>query len=560
LSNIRLAIEKVVRKLGLDFDQAKWGRLLQKDAQQWREARQRAQNGAKILIATSTGGHTSSTTIESLLAVALTLRGAEVHVLLCDELLPACMLCSFIRFRDFRDFVREGPQKRVCWDCFSVGYRVYKPMGLPIHGYSEFVTPEEMQIAQHISETVPVEEIGYYTLDGLAVGEHALAGALRFFARGTLDEEPTSEGVLRRYFRASLLTTFATRRLVDTYQFTSACFNHGIYVPQGLVGEVMRAKGARVINWNPGYRKKCFIFSHHDTYPHTLLSEPVAQWENVAWSDRLEADVMDYLRSRWQGSRDWIQYLHKNAQEDIGMISRELGVDFAKPTIGMLTNVMWDAQLHYPANAFPNILQWVLQTIQYFANRPELQLVIRVHPAELTGLLPSRQPIVAEIHNAFPNLPANVFLIPPESRISTYAVAAKCNAVIIYGTKTGVELTSIGIPVIVAGEAWIRNKGITLDASSSTEYFELLDRLPLPARMDEATIRRARMYAYHFFFRRMIPIQSVEPASFLVRYRIQLSDLNDLLPGRDPGLDIICNGILHGSDFVYPAESYAETE
>ena len=242
------------------------------------------------------------------------------------------------------------------------------------------------------------------------------------------------------------------------------------------------------------------------------------------------------------------------------LIARALDIDFSKPTIGMLTNVMWDAQLHYPANAFPNMLEWALQTIQYFANRPELQIVIRVHPAELTGFLPSRQPILAEIRRAFPVLPPNVFLIPPESRISTYAVMLQCNAVIIYGTKTGVELTSIGLPTIVAGEAWIRNKGITLDAASPAEYFELLNQLPFPERMDEITIRRARIYAYHWFYRRMIPIRCIEAARFLVPYRIRFSSLDELLPRRDPGLDVICNGILAGSDFVYPAELYPDSE
>ena len=54
--------------------------------------------------------------------------------------------------------------------------------------------------------------------------------------------------------------------------------------------------------------------------------------------------------------------------------------------------------------------------------------------------------------------------------MSTYALMSLCNAAIIYGTKMGVELTSVGLPVIVAGEAWIRNKGLTHDASSPEEY------------------------------------------------------------------------------------------
>ena len=68
---------------------------------------------------------------------------------------------------------------------------------------------------------------------------------------------------------------------------------------------------------------------------------------------------------------------------------------------------------------------------------------------------------------------------------------------LIYGTKTGVEL-SLGIPVVVAGEAWVRGKGVTLNASSPREYFRILDRLPLGRQLDEDTVRRARMYAYHF--------------------------------------------------------------
>jgi hypothetical protein len=86
-----------------------------------------------------------------------------------------------------------------------------------------------------------------------------------------------------------------------------------------------------------------------------------------------------------------------------------------------------------------------------------------------------------------------------------------CNSAIIYGTKMGVELTSVGMPVIVAGEAWIRNKGLTEDASSPDEYFRILDRLPFPGPLGATQLARARRYAYHFFFNRMIPLPFVEP-------------------------------------------------
>jgi hypothetical protein len=134
----------------------------------------------------------------------------------------------------------------------------------------------------------------------------------------------------------------------------------------------------------------------------------------------------------------------------------------------------------------------------------------------------------------------------------------QCDTVLIYGTKTGVELTSVRIPVIVAGEAWIRNKGLTLDARSPEEYFQFLDRLPLRATLTEAQMRRARKYAFHFFFRRMIPLDMFRPTGKpWPPYRVNIAGLDDLRPGHSPGLDVVCAGILRGTAFIHLAEAEA---
>jgi hypothetical protein len=200
---------------------------------------------------------------------------------------------------------------------------------------------------------------------------------------------------------------------------------------------------------------------------------------------------MQYLSSRRDGLFDWIVF-HRPPKEDPRELPAMVGLDPSKPVIGLLTNVSWDAQLHYPANAFTSMLDWLVQTCRYFARRPDLQLLVRVHPGEISGFPPSRQPVLGELRKAIPDLPPNIVIVPPESQLSTYALMSLCNSVIIYGTKTGVELTSRGIPVIVAGEAWIRNKGLTCDASTSQEYFEILDRLPFPSRLDGGQVARAR--------------------------------------------------------------------
>ncbi len=533
-----------------------WQPVLRRDAAAWRAARARARTGPRVLVGTTVGGYAAGTLVESLLAVALTLRGANVEILLCDHALSGCQQAMISNLRA-EAIAAHGPQRKLCPACFGAGDALYRALGLRIHRLGDNVSAAERRQADACAEKIPLDAIPQFTDDGLAIGEHAYAGALRYFARGDLGDEELAEPILRRYFHAALLTTAAVKKLQQARRFEHSVFHHGLYVPQGILGQVARQEGVHVVNWAPGYRKQRFIFTHDETYHHALLAEPTSNWEDIGWNATLEKDTLDYLKSRWQGTRDWI-WFHEKPQEELSAIAAQLGIDFSRPTIGMLSNVMWDAQLHYRANAFANMLEWTLSTLRYFATRPELQLLIRIHPAEIRGTIPSRQPLLAEIEKAFPQLPANVFVIPPESQTSTYAAMLPCNAILIYGTKTGVELASLGLPVIVAGEAWVRNKGLTLDASSADEYFRLLDKLPLPARLDASTTQRARKYAYHFFFRRMIPLGMFEPLTGAPPYRLNIAALDELRPGKSEGLDIVCDGILNGSEFIYPAENSAE--
>lgn len=531
-----------------------WRKIIGADWGYWISALDSASTGNKILIATSIGGIAHLNVLESTLAAALTLRGAEVHILLCDSFLPACLRPEFQAVSSVQDFAVGGPLKvGLCDACPESAETMYRDLGITVHRYSELVDPDKHRTANELSTHLSTEAIKTYEINRVSVGEHALAGALRFYARGDLIGEPYGEQVLRRYFKAALLTVFAVESLFRLHDFLGVVLHHGIYVPQGLIVGAAQQASVRVVNWWTAYRSKTFIFTHGDTYHHVLIDEPVTNWEGVEWNPELETQLMEYLISRERGTRDWVQY-NVDPKEEISAIEKELGIDFSRPTIGLLSNVVWDAQLHFRANAFPDMMSWVYATIEYFARRPDLQLLIRAHPAEVTKSHKSRQPLVSEIRKKYPTLPPNIYIIPPKSLISTYVTMQQCDAVLIYGTKAGMELSSRGIPIIVAGEAWIRNKGFTMDASSPEEYVSSLNQLPLKERMDASVVRRARMYAYHFFFRRMIPLPFMVKIENPPTFNLGISSLSELEPGRSIGLDVICDGILQGKEFIYPAE------
>ncbi|MDP3426216.1 MAG: hypothetical protein Q8S17_02395, partial [Humidesulfovibrio sp.] len=290
------------------------------------KAREAARGGPKVLLATSVGGHHPVALFDSLLAVALTMAGAEVHFLLCDGALGACEHLTFQNTPDLDGFARCGVEPGVCDRCFGLCNESYSTLGLLVHRYSNWLRDEDRALARHLAEGTPFQDMAGLVLNGQRVGEHAQAGALRFFARGELEPGALSEAVLRRYLEGAAATSLAVNNLLRGNSFQRACFHHGIYVPQGLVGEACRANGVGVANWQVAYRKRSFIFSHGDTYHHTMIDEPVRVWQGMGYGPELRQKTRDYLASRITGANDWI-WFHERVQGDQAEVLRELGLD-----------------------------------------------------------------------------------------------------------------------------------------------------------------------------------------------------------------------------------------
>ena len=108
--------------------------------------------------------------------------------------MTACAECEASLYPNVARFVEHGPSRDLCRDCQWPAERVYAQLGLKVHRYGEWLTSDDRAEARRIATTLPRDQIEGFTLDGLAIGEHAHAGALRFFATGSLDDEPHARG------------------------------------------------------------------------------------------------------------------------------------------------------------------------------------------------------------------------------------------------------------------------------------------------------------------------------------------------------------------------------
>jgi hypothetical protein len=245
-------------------------------------------------------------------------------------------------------------------------------------------------------------------------------------------------------------------------------------------------------------------------------------------------------------------YYFNNPSFEIKNLLKEHSVDLSKPILGILTNVIWDAQIIYKNNIYNNMMEWLIDTINYLSNRDDIEVVIRCHPGEIYGDRLSKQTVKGTILENFKTLPKNLKIIDSTSNISTYSFADYCETLIIYATKMGMEFSPFGNKVICAGESYIKNKDITLDPKSKDEYYEMLDLFPNIEKPSKEKIIRAKKYAYHYFFRRTVQIDSLDSKiKSWPPFKISNNSFEKIYKNEDLGLKLLSEKILGDKKFIF---------
>ena len=516
-----------------------------------------APNEFRILFATMYGFGGSSPAgrvFETIIAKSLQLRGSHVSALVCNAALPACTWNRYgnhqLPVDEFGPKMYKKTQMNRCNKCRNELHGLFPPIGIEQVQLSELMKYNDLEHATTIVNNLKYDEYDDFKYKEVNIGEHARSTVLRVLLRGTLEEDDLTKWTYRRYMISAIMLTDLLERVFEIDKPTHVVAVHGIYLEHGVICDLARSHGIAVIVHGIPYRKGTVWLSHDDTYHRTLISEPVSEWDFLEMTDEQNKMLDSYLGSKLSGGKENVNF-HPSPVFDKETLYKELALDPNKPIIGMFTNVLWDAQIVYGSNAFEDMLDWIYQTIDYYEKRTDLQLVIRIHPAEAKGGFSTAQPIVGEIQKKYPTLPSNVKVIAPESHLSSYTLADVSKATIIYGTKMGLEIAIKGIPVIVAGEAFCAKKGFTHDVATKEQYFDLMDNILDIPRNHPKMINKARTFAYHLFFRRMIDFSLFEYDPILtLDTKLKVNNLEDLLPGKSKALDVICDGILKRKHFV----------
>jgi hypothetical protein len=499
----------------------------------WRNSQPPRQGDGPRILFFSLRGWADHQLWETTLAHALQLRGARCDLIACDHILPVC---------DTKTITDMSPA--LCDYCGRLVRDLPSEFGLSVHRLSTFAPPGKVAEMQNRAVSDTALELSDYTVAGLRLGDAIEASLTRFTLTGSSSSDDLVITAARRGFLASAdFLIAACRSILDQFQPDRIVMLNGLFLPEQLLMALARERNIPVLTYEQGNKiRNTLIFAWNRPANRDMLVEPWARYRDTLLTEAEEAQLDQYVLQRARGSvgseRLWPQM-----QADQRAIRAQLHLD-DRPIVSVFTNILWDTSMYQTQVAFPSMFDWLKATLAELSRRPDIQVVVRVHPAEIrVKNRESRDRVLDRVRTTFSDLPSHIHLVGPEETLSSYTLVEMSRAVAVYNTTIGLEAALRGVPVALSALAHFRAKGFTIDIESSQHYTNWLAQLPNIPPLTAEQQALARRYAYLYFFRFMIPFRFVETHAYGPRLNYQ--SLNDLAPGQDAHLDRICDGILN---------------
>jgi hypothetical protein len=279
---------------------------------------------------------------------------------------------------------------------------------------------------------------------------------------------------------------------------------NGTITELGAVYRVARHLGIRTVTYEFNDQREQVWIAQDDEVMRQRTDDLWAARGGKKLNDK-QRNLIEELESARMGAKAFGKSVRKwQDVETVGgeKIRQGLNLD-DRPVILLATNVLGDS-LTLGRNTFAkSMATWIAETVRFLAAKPEVQLVMRVHPGER---LTHGRSMVDVVNEALPSIPEHIHVIGPLEKVNTYDLMEVASLGLVYTTTTGMEMSMNGIPVIVCGDTHYARRGFTLDPESWGEYYDMLDAaIEEPKRLTQKQIETAWEYAYRFFFEYPLP-------------------------------------------------------
>lgn len=487
----------------------------------------RAAKTLRVTFFSMLGSHSFMMASEVALARALRARGHIVSLVLCDRVLPVC---------ENKPAASPEHWDRLCNGCNTFGEALLSASGIQFQRVGELVSQ-----ATEPADLAYLEEADF---------SHIVDSSLfKCFRIGRLRGTP-EEALLRRMIEQSCQLSARAALAVTHTKPDRVIMSHGVYSTWAPALAVFNARHIPVAVYNKGKKRNSTVMNWVTGLTEWDVSREWERIKNIPLSQKERDRISSYLSTRLTHASDAMRY-NFGDEESEDETWRRLNLDRAKSTFVLFTNVLWDAASAQREIAFPNAVDWVLETIDWFTRHPDLQLVVKIHPAEV--VIGTKQPFAEEIRARFPVLPSNIRIVQPHEKVNSWSFYRIATAGLVHTSTPGLELPLLGVPCVVVSRTHYRGKGFTIDVDTKEQYFRLLETFDSYnanlSEMQELALR----YAHLLFERYHLPWDFLYEASFGNYTAFNFQSDEQLL--RHPTVQLVINSIEERSDFLLPRET-----
>lgn len=451
----------------------------------------------KFLICTVSGDNYLIRLFDNLFYITLKLFKIEVSILKCGKSLPLCHVSNYSLISKLKK-----DQEKLCELCTKGFTTEFGEHNKDVINLGKYIDKRAIIKINKIVKKINYKNIFNFKKVPNYINENVKSAYIRFNGSSEQNNNEINNLILiREYYKSALIFNYSFKKLLKYKKYNRIISHHGIYIPHGIILSIARLYRISTYVWQPGYRKNSVVMvknhSVHTYFPKTK------NWNNFFFDEIKQNRIKKYLRSRIYAPGNWLSFNVKTNNKTIFKNNN--------PTYLMALNVDWDAVVHFKSIAFKNMFEWLKFTVDYFERNKNKNLIIRAHPGELLGNVPSSITADKYLKSYYPNLPKNIKFINSFSSLNTYDLCKQSDIILVYSSKISIEMATLGKPVIVSGEAWIKNKGITHDVKSAKDYELFLNKNvhQLIEKSKKNKIKSLK-FAYYYFFKKMFKFNNIQ--------------------------------------------------
>lgn len=424
--------------------------------------------------------------IEAKLASVLQNMGHEVSYVSCHRALkPYCvtMTAQYV-FQDSPEKIKN----RVCMKCEKSADFLTKRYNLKNYSLNDYLNKEDFTEIEKIISTTPKENYVELKYQDVPVGRKALYEFLLQNKKSDFDFNETQWGHYKMALESCLKSLIAGTKIIKEVRPDLIIAYNTQYGVNGVIQSYGENHNIPVYFIHGGLN---LSRTYYDLMialapPPENYKRVAAAWkkyENVPLKTKEVSDVLGHLKELFNANS---VFVYSSPTTSTRPDIRALYGIGPKQKILVATMSSYDERFAAESNltlaetkdsVFKSQIEWIQYLVDYVKDKPDLFLLVRVHPREF----PNKREKVKSQHaeklsQIFNNLPSNINVNWPTDNISLYHIAEEASVFLNAWSSTGKEMAALGRPVVLySKDLPFYATDINFTASTKGQYIEMIE-------------------------------------------------------------------------------------